>query len=280
MAPAEPVITKPFLRWAGSKRTVLPKLQQYFPETVSRYLEPFAGSACLFFSLAPQSGVLGDLNDDLIKTFSAVRDQPREIGDILARMKVTEHNYYRIRRTDPTSISTEHRAARFIYLNRFCFNGLYRTNAAGDFNVPFGRPKTLSVPTGDELARCAKLLKRVKLVAGDFEQMIRDNVRRGDFVYMDPPFYRSSRRVFRQYTARPFESADLARLSKLLKFIDRSGAQFVVSYSSCAEAREAFSKWNRFRIRLRRNISGSPHHRRVSEEFVITNMPHLKRRAS
>lgn len=267
--------TKPFLRWAGSKRNVLSKLKSYLPEKIDRYLEPFAGSACLFFDIAPRRAVLSDLNEELIETFAAVRDNPEGVGSILAGMPASRADFYAIRSHEPAKHSHVERAARFIYLNRFCFNGLYRTNAKGQFNVPYGKPKTHSVPTIQDLQRCARLLKRARLETGDFEKVVKDHVREGDLVYLDPPFFQRAGRVFRQYTATPFCGADLARLRDLLKYIDASGATFVVSYASCREAAEAFSGWSCHTIRTHRNISGFARYRRMSREIIVTNSRQL-----
>lgn len=262
---------KPFLRWAGSKRSLLHKLKDFLPEKYERYIEPFAGSAAFFFHLSPTSAILSDLNPALIQTLRAVRDQPAQTALLLSKMPVDENAYYNVRAIDPKTLSPVERAARFIYLNRFCFNGLYRTNAKGQFNVPYGRPKTHSVPTESLLTECASRLRRAKLVCGDFERVLRGTIETGDLVYLDPPFYRSARRVFREYTAAPFSAEDLGRLCDLLSMIDRSGAMFVLSYASCREAREAFASWNIRRVRTHRSISGPPAFRKHSEELVVTN---------
>jgi len=262
---------RPFLRWAGSKRSVLPHLKQFVPSDYRRYIEPFAGSACFFFDLEPARAVLGDLNQDLIQTFATVRESPKRVASLLARMEKGEKAYYRIRAENPARLSQLRRAARFIYLNRFCFNGLYRTNIRGGFNVPFGRPKSASVPGADDLGRCADLLKRTALVAGDFEAVVKEFVKSGDLVYLDPPFFQRKRRMFRQYTAHPFSDCDLKRLGALLKFLDRLGATFIVSYAFCPEALATFAAWPKYRIRTQRNISGFADHRKIATELVFSN---------
>ena len=137
---------RPFLRWAGSKRQLLPRLRPLIEASPGRYIEPFMGSASLFFSLNKQHGVLSDLNEELVDTFLTVRAQPRLVARALAKLTNSESAFYRVRERDPKDLSPTARAARFIYLNRFCFNGLYRTNAKGRFNVPYGRPKNDNRP--------------------------------------------------------------------------------------------------------------------------------------
>src|SRR5712664_3922142 len=176
--------TPPFLRWAGSKRQILPILGRYCKGGFTRYVEPFAGSACLFFYLAPRAALLGDINAELLSTYKYIRYRPAEVSKFLQKLRKGERQYYKIRSLQPERLSPARRAARFIYLNRFCFNGLYRTNQEGDFNVPYGGRGSGSLPSAGVLKRASELLRRAALVKGDFENVL-DEVKQGDFVYMD-----------------------------------------------------------------------------------------------
>src|SRR5216683_17251 len=178
---------QPLLRWAGSKRQIVPTLAQYWNDDFKRYVEPFAGSACLFFHLAPRTALLGDINSELLSTYRHVRIRHQEVSKLLRKMRKSEREYYRVRSLQPDLLSSAKRAARFIYLNRYCFNGLYRTNANGGFNVPYGGRGSGSLPSPEALQRASRLLKRATLINGDFEKVL-DRVKPGDFVYMDPPF--------------------------------------------------------------------------------------------
>src|SRR5713226_3861706 len=129
---------QPLLRWAGSKRQILPILAKYWNDGFNRYVEPFVGSACLFFHLGPPAALLGDINDELLGTYRYVRFRYSEVSNLLHKMRKGEREYYKIRALKANQLSPAKRAARFIYLNRYCFNGLYRTNGNGSFNVPFG----------------------------------------------------------------------------------------------------------------------------------------------
>lgn len=261
----------PFLRWAGSKRALLPIFTRKFPQNYNKYIEPFAGSACLFFRLAPGRAVISDLNQQLIETYCIIRENAELVGEILADMPVGRDEYYAMRDTDPKELSEAARAARFIYLNRFCFNGLYRTNLAGKFNVPYGAPKNNRVPTTLDLQASAAVLRKATLLACDFEETVRTHVTTGDLVYLDPPFFRSSVRVFREYNARAFDGSDLDRLAKILHWIDDRGAMFFLSYAYCKEAKEKFSSWKFFTAYTTRNISGFAEHRKRAREIVFTN---------
>lgn len=142
MSPDPPVTPSqdcpPFLRWAGSKRRLLPVLQTFWNDRHKRYVEPFAGSACLFFALRPPKAILGDLNPELVSTYREVKYRVDDVLNELATIPLADRGEYkRLRTSDPSELSGVQRAARFIYLNRFCFNGIYRTNLKGQFNVPF-----------------------------------------------------------------------------------------------------------------------------------------------
>ena len=267
---------QPFLRWAGSKRQLVPRLASYWPGDSTRYFEPFAGSACFFFAIQPKEAILGDINADLIRTYCTVRDHPSLVAAELEQIAVNKDTYYRLRHVCPEAMSTTAAAARFIYLNRFCFNGLYRTNAAGAFNVPFASSGTGKLPSLSHLQDCAELLMRAQLRCNDFEATLQ-LVQQGDFVYLDPPYAVSTRRVFREYSATPFSQSDLFRLSRHLNRIDSLGARFLVSYADCTEAREAFRPWHITRVRTRRNIAGFAVHRSYAFELIVTNMNEEKR---
>jgi DNA adenine methylase len=262
---------RPFVRWAGSKRAIISRLIPLFRDPNRRYIEPFMGSASLFFAVRPPRAVLSDLNQELVQTFRQVRRHPRRVAHALELLPNTREDYYKVRNLDVAILSSPERAARFIYLNRFCFNGLYRTNLSGQFNVPYGRPKNDNRPNASELLQCSAQLRKATIVAGDFEDIVRTNVRRHDIVYLDPPFAVGSRRVFKEYNGRAFATDDLIRLSSLLYYIDQCGAKFVLSYAACAEATKLFNSWHVAKILVQRNIAGFAHHRRKSFELIISN---------
>lgn len=260
---------RPLLRWAGSKQKLLPILGTYWGIGHGTYIEPFAGSACLFFHLAPKKAVLGDNNAELIETYEVIREEPDRIARRLARIPRTPDAYYRWRQVDPWALDGETRALRFLYLNRHCFNGIFRTNDEGRFNVPFGT--RLGAPLrAAEIGACAERLRGVRFVAGDFERTIRA-AKSGDFVYMDPPFAMSKRRNRREYGHAAFSEGDIARLNDAMYALDAIGARFVVSYGDCHEARELARNWNQRRVRVRRHVAGFTGDRRHAYEWIISN---------
>jgi len=265
---------KPILRWAGSKRKLIGRLESYWdPSHHRRYIEPFAGSACLFFTLCPAHAILGDSNRALIDLYRAVRSSPKPLFDRLIRIDRNADTYYRWRAKDPTEGGAASRALRFLYLNRNCFNGIYRTNANGDFNVPFGGKNLgrLGALAREDFMRAAKLLQRARFVAGDFSRTLA-LAKRGDFVYLDPPFAVTSRRVFTQYGGKTFDGSDIERLAQELRRLDRLGADFLVSYADCAEARQLAMEWNATKLFVRRNVAGFSGHRRMASEWLISNI--------
>jgi DNA adenine methylase len=265
---------KPFLRWAGSKRQQVSRLATYWSENHRRYVEPFAGSACLFFELSPDNAILGDNNRDLIEVYRVVRDEPQQLFRRLCGIPRNVTTYKRWRDLKKRELDRQTRALRFLYLNRNCFNGIYRTNAHGDFNVPMGTDlgRTGSYFTKAELVNCSQLLKRVTLVAGDFADTIA-RVSAGDFVYLDPPFAVSSRRIFTEYGKKPFDIDDIPRLARCLDTIVTKGADFLVSYADCAQARRLAGQWNAIRLPIRRQVAGFASDRRAAYEFLISNCP-------
>jgi len=229
------------------------------------------GSACVFFSISPPQALLSDLNSELIGTFDAVRKFPHEIYSILMSLPRDAETYYTMRKLEPSSLELIHRAARFLYLNRFCFNGLYRTNLKGEFNVPFASSKTGDFPSWENFWSAAIKLQGVDLKCGDFSSVLSNEVRKGDFVYLDPPYAVKNKRIFRQYGPETFGLEDLARLSEILEKINSSGALFLLSYANCAEAKQLFSKWSSIEVEVQRNIAGFAKHRRMASELLVSN---------
>lgn len=261
---------KSLLRWAGSKRKLLPQLLDTIPDKYDRYVEPFAGSACLFFEIEPKKALLGDINDELINTYMQLKQNSDLVIETLCNLEGTRDKYYQYRSISPQSLPKYERAVRFIYLNRFCFNGLYRTNQQGLFNVPFGGGKSGVLPSPDMLRTVASLLKKTTFVSGSFEKTL-SRVKVGDFVYLDPPYSIQSRRVFNEYSHHVFGDDQLALLKAHLKRLNRMGIPFLVSYGFSREATELAKGFNRREVVVQRQIAGFTAKRRRSRELLITN---------
>lgn len=261
---------QPFLRWAGSKRQLIPVLSMYWDYKYSRYVEPFAGSASFFFTLSPPRALLGDINIELMATYEQVKNNVRPLFLDLNTMKKGRRNYLRLRALDPLTLTPSMRAARFIYLNRFCFNGLYRTNRKGQYNVPYGGDRSGRIPSNDLLLRCSSSLKRAELSVGNFEVTL-EKVKSGDFVYMDPPFSIKTKRVFNEYDASMFGLEDLYRIRKWMIRLDRKNVHFLVSYAESEEADLLRDGFHAEVVVVRRNIAGFTERRKPARELLISN---------
>jgi DNA adenine methylase len=222
-------VPRPFLRWAGSKRAHLHHLLDLLPGSFNTYWEPFLGSGALFFLLRPHRAVLSDACGPLVSTFRAVRDGPEAVLRQLGQPKVDKDSYYRLRAAQPPDRFG--RAAQFIYLNKTCWNGLYRVNSEGRFNVPYGRPKTDNIVEPANLRACSAALRRegVHLAVHDFAAAL-DGVGRGDLVYLDPPYVtRHNNNGFVDYNEKLFSWRDQERLARLANGLVRRGAHVLVS---------------------------------------------------
>lgn len=260
----------PILRWAGSKRKLLPALADFWAPGHRRYVEPFAGSAALFFHVQPARALLGDINSALIDTYDVLRDCPDDLHAAVARLPRTESRYYAMRSKREDELSQFQRAVRFVYLNRLCFNGIFRTNQQGGFNVPYAHTRAGSIPPVEQFRRCAHLLAGAHLKHGDFGAVL-SSTRSGDFVYMDPPYAAPSQRIFREYDKRAFTERDLERLKEHLVTLHTKNVTFVVSYADSPAARKLFSAWHIQQVTVRRNVAGFVAARRTAHEILVTN---------
>jgi DNA adenine methylase len=279
---SEVVFIRPFLKWAGSKNQLLPIYRSFFPspDKVHRYLEPFVGCGAVFFDvqrlLAPRHSVLCDNNAELITAFQVVRDQ---VDDLISALKdyAQGHNsslFYEIRKqqpSDPVAI-----AARLIYLNKTCFNGLYRVNSKGIFNVPFGRYKNPTILMEDRLREASKVLQGVEIRAQDFRK-VPSYAEPGDFIYFDPPYHPlSGTSSFTSYTKGSFLEQDQRDLAEVYHRLDRMKCLLMLSNSDTPLIRELYKKFTIHEVQARRNINSKGEKRGRITELVVCNFspPH------
>lgn len=261
-----------FLRWAGSKKKLLKRLLPYWQTSeCERYVEPFAGSAMLFFAAHPQQAFLADTNEDLIDMYRTMQRNWQGVFREISKFPCTEQFYYELRNMHVPKSYLYRRAARFIYLNRFCFNGLYRTNCKGVFNVPYARGTTRQLQSRDEFKQFATDIRNAQFACQDFRETLRQ-VRQGDFVYIDPPYAVENKRIFKQYGPTTFGKQDLKELSVTLVDIDRLGAKFVVSYAYNRDSLEMLDGWLRKSLMVQRTVAGTANNRKVARELIITNV--------
>jgi DNA adenine methylase len=262
--------TPPIFRWAGSKRKLIPHLLHHAPPKFTRYVEPFAGSACLFFALRPHEAVLGDINYELLNAYAVIRRHPQQIARAVYSLPDDASTYYWLRSTQPDTLQPVERTVRFVYLNRYCFNGVYRTNKSGGFNVPRGT-RTGSIPSEACFLDSASALERAELRVSDFTVTLAD-ARDGDFVYLDPPYALPNTRYRGEYGCNSFALADTERLIQQLLVLDRCGARFLLSYAQSPLLERLIpDAWTIHRLEVRRHVAGFATHRVLAPEVLITN---------
>jgi DNA adenine methylase len=267
----EPCIN-PIIRWAGSKHRLLDELLHFVPLSFNRYFEPFAGSARLFFRILPKRATLNDLNPELMDFYSAVRAHPVSMYNKAVAYPRTKKQYVHLRSMPLSQLSEIDRAARFFYLNRLCFNGLYRTNKEGHFNVPMGN-KTGEFPSLQNVVRVARFLRNVDLFNKDFEDVLSD-IGPNDFVYLDPPYYTPMKRKRNEYGNNCFTTDDLPRLLRTLKYIDSRGGTFLLSYANDRTLIRQLHGYRVHKVQVRRTISGFINQRINTLEIMATNRTH------
>ncbi len=282
-AAPKPVVAGPFLKWAGGKASLLTQYKRYLPkpEQYERYVEPFVGGGALFFWLqahhGPKPARLADINRHLIGTYRAVRDQVEELIDALREHQPDRESFERVREQDPDQLDDVAQAARFIYLNRTCYNGLYRVNKSGRFNVPYGKYKNPRICAPELLRAVSVALSETELVVADFAEAVAD-CGGGDFVYFDPPYVPLSETAnFTEYADEGFGLEQQRRLVETICRLDRDGAMVMASNSDTPTVRELYRLPDyQFPIRpitARRMIGCDAAKRGMVSEVVIANYP-------
>lgn len=265
------VSPRPFLRWAGSKRYLLGHIVEHLPSSFGTYFEPFLGAGSLYFLLQPSSAVLSDKCLPLVQTYEAIRDNARVVIRYMDEMRPTKSAYYKVREEQPRS--RFRRAANFIYLNYTCWNGLYRVNSSGKFNVPYGRPKSKNLADPSNLRGCASVLGKagVMLRAGDFEESL-EAVREGDLVYLDPPYVtKHNKNGFRDYNESLFHWSDQIRLARVAAALVKRGAHVLVSNARHADIESLYPGFESFVINRKSTLASNASFRGRAEEFLLVS---------
>lgn len=269
------VVTLPFLKWAGGKQRLLAQYEEWFPprETVRRYFEPFIGSAAVFFHQQYPLAILSDQNQNLIEVYQMVRD---DVDGVMAALKPHRNEaeyYYAIRAQNPAELDPVARAARLIYLNKTCYNGLYRENQKGVFNVPFGRYKNPKICDEPRLKEASSALQGVELRVVDFEEAVKPAVT-GDLVYFDPPYVPlSPTSSFTSYNKAGFGWDDQLRLAKTVHRLTQRNVRVMLSNSSAPLVYELYGRppYHLIEIQARRNINSKADRRGPVKELLILN---------
>ena len=271
---------KPFVKWAGGKRSIIDKLIKLVPEDFNTYYEPFIGGGAMLFELQPKKAVINDYNKELINVYECIKDE-NKFSNMCSELNKHEMNhseeyYYQIRNLDKDKkkfnrLVDYKRAARTIYLNKACFNGLYRVNSKNEFNVPYGKKNKVNTYDGSNLGiiHCLLNLFDIKILSTDFEEAVKD-AKKGDFIYFDPP-YDSDTSAFNSYTENGFDKEEQRRLAKVFKELDKRGCYVMLSNYNTVLIKELYKDYNFNYITAQRNIGAKAKDRKIVEEVIITN---------
>ena len=271
---------KPFVKWAGGKRQIIDELKKYIPDEFNTYYEPFIGGGALLFELAPKKAVINDSNAELMNVYQVLCDDLKfkKMCRVLNNYEAnhSEDFFYEIRNKDKNKntfnrLSDYTRAARTIYLNKACFNGLYRVNSKNEFNVPFGKKSKVNTYDGNNLITVSNYLTMndIKILNKDFEEVLKD-AKKGDFVYFDPP-YDSDNNIFTSYTEEGFGKEEQRRLAKVFKELDQKGVYVMLSNHNTTLINELYKDYHIHVIEAKRNINSNGKKRGKVEEVIITN---------
>lgn len=271
---------KPFVKWAGGKRQILDKLKEHLPEEYDTYYEPFVGGGALLLDLLPEKAVINDSNYELMNVYACIQDEDKlkkmtkELDSYEA--KHSEEFYFEIRNKDKDKLkfgkmADYKRAARTIYLNKACFNGLYRVNSKNEFNVPFNKKEKVNTYEGSNIEAIHYYLnyRNVTLKSCDFEEAVKD-AKKGDFIYFDPP-YDSDTETFNSYTKDGFGKEEQVRLARVYKELSDKGCYVMLSNHNTKLINELYDGFNIHVIEAKRNINANGKKRGKVEEVIITN---------
>ena len=264
------------LKWAGGKRQLIPEIYPRIPNIEGRYIEPFMGAAAVFFRISPHKGWLNDINEELVNCFCIVRDEVDQLIKILSSYRYEREFYYQIRGLDRQEgglykLDTIERAARFIFLNRTGFNGLYRVNSKGQFNVPFGRYKNPDIVIKEKLLACHRLMQYTKITQTHFREVL-SKVKQGDFVYLDPPYLPLSKSSsFTSYDKSGFGDDDQSELAEFLHYFNRNNISFLASNADHQNIHNLYEGLQITKVYAKRSINSNPTRRTQIGELLISN---------
>lgn len=261
----------PFVKWVGGKRALLPELAVRFPARYNRYFEPFLGGGAVFFHLQPERSILSDFNAELIDTYTTVRDDVDRLIQHLATHHNDEEYYYALRAQDPSALTVLERASRMIFLNRTCFNGLYRVNARGGFNVPFGKHKNPTICNEPGLRSASLALQGVELHHRSYAAIL-DEACAGDFIYFDPPYHpRNATANFTSYTSDSFSEADQVALRDTFAALAARGCKVMLSNSDTPLIRDLYADFHTEIVMAPRFVNRDASKRGPVSEVVVRN---------
>ena len=271
-------LATPFVKWVGGKRQLLNDIEQHIPTKFSRYYEPFVGGGAVLFYLQPSKAVINDSNEELINLYTVIKESPEELIEDLKKHKNESDYFYEIRELDRDKasyqkLSNVKKASRIIYLNKTCYNGLFRVNSAGEFNSPFGRYKKPNIVNEITIRAVNKYLSNndIRILNGDYNESLK-NIRKGAFVYFDPPYDPVSDSAnFTGYTKGGFDREEQRRLKEVCDQLDKRGVKFLLSNSATEFIRHLYEDYDVNIIQANRAINSKGHKRGKVDEVLVKN---------
>lgn len=271
-------LVAPVLKWVGGKRQLLPEIRKYIPEKISIYYEPFVGGGAVLFDLQPKKAVINDNNKELINLYEVIKNDVDSLIENLKKHKNENDYYYKIRDLDRNKekynqLTAVERASRILFLNKTCYNGLFRVNRAGEFNVPFGRYKNPNIVNEITLKAVSNYFNKADITfkCGDFEEVVK-GIRKGAFVYFDPPYYPiSDSSSFTGYTKSGFDRGEQERLKKLCDRLNKRGIKFLLSNSASEFILDLYKDYKIQIVRAKRGINSKADKRGEVEEVLVRN---------
>jgi DNA adenine methylase len=270
--PSSSVSPRPFLKWAGGKSQLIQQYSHYFPGDFKAYYEPFLGGGAIFFHLLPHHARLTDINPELVNVYRCIRDRVEDvIAQLMIHQRLHSHDHYYQTRSTPGTTDVE-KAARLVYLNKTCFNGLYRENSKGEFNVPMGSYKAPKICHPELLRAASKELQSAAIAVGSFESVLDYATSSQDFVYFDPPYHPiSSTSCFTAYNRYSFNRTDQIRLRDMFVNLAQRGVKVMLSNSDCPFIRELYQDFNVHTILATRAINSNARKRGKITEVLVTS---------
>lgn len=265
----------PIVKWAGGKRQLIFELLKNMPKSYNRYFEPFIGGGALFFELQPKNAYISDANEELINLYLVIKNNINELIEDLKKHEVSKEYFLQIRSIDRdykyNKLSNIQKASRFIYLNRTCFNGLYRVNSQGQFNVPFGHYKNPRIIDKHNLLNCSKLLQTTEIENADFSKIL-NHVKKGDFVYFDPPYAPlNATSSFTSYTKDGFNIDMQFKLRDVCDKLNSMGIHFLLSNSDTPLVNELYENYTIKKVFASRTINANANGRGKITEVLVRN---------
>jgi DNA adenine methylase len=270
-------VSRPLLKWAGGKTQMIPNLIEAMPKSFNNYIEPFIGGGALFFHLSPNSAVIADSNPELINLYQQVARDYKPVFKLLEKMPNVEEFFYQERSKKFEELSPIQAAARTIYLNRTCFNGLFRVNKSGGFNVPFGRYKDPKIADADLLKSASEALAGTTIVLGDYKKVLQTYAKKGDLVFLDPPYLPISQYSdFQRYTKEQFYEDDHRELAAEVTRLSELGCHVLLTNSNHPLVHELYSDFHIEVLSTKRNIN-SRATLRTGQDVLVTALPKVRR---